>query len=895
MLVVIAFLCMVYCLILGISTKGDDFVKKLGLNEIRDKFLDFFDSVDHLTVRSYPLVPQEDKSLLFIVAGMVPLKNYFSGLAVPPKNRMATVQKCIRTNDIDNVGHTARHASFFEMLGNFSFGDYFKKEAIRFAWDFSTKTLGLPSDRIWVSVYEDDDEAFQLWQSEVGMPAHKIVRLGKDDNFWEIGTGTGPCGPCSELFFDRGEKYGCDNPDCKPGCDCDRYIEYWNLVFTQFDKQADGSLIPLEHPNIDTGMGLERIACIMQDVDSIFDVDTFQDILRAIENVSGKKYGENPKDDVSMRIITDHIRAVTFIVTEGVTPDNEGRGYVLRMLFRRAVRHGKLLGIDGHFMAVLADAVIDIFGASYTDLVERREYTKSIIDQEEERFYKTLDSGLKILDDYIEELKLENKDTLSGEKAFKLYDTYGFPLDLTTDILKDYGFAVDLAEFDLQMQSQRERARAARSTDDSGWDLGSLEACPQIATDFVGYDNLETEAELLFVASGSKLGDNETVFALFDKSPFYTESGGQVSDSGRVYSSDFDANLLGLKKLPAGQVIHELEVKRGRLNLGDRLSLEVDRKKRYDTMKNHTATHLLHKALRDLLGDGVAQAGSLVDDNKLRFDFTCQNALTRENLDLVEKRVNEEILKRLPVSVNIMRLEDAKASGAMALFSEKYSDDVRVVKAGEYSTELCGGTHVENTGDIGIFRIVSETAAAAGVRRIEAITGRAVYELMREEALKLREMMAILKAQPDQLIAKLESLIEEKRDLQLSLKNLKADIAGGGIDEFIKKASEVNGVLVVGEILDNLDQDSARTMADEIANREQPTLAVLAVKDDDKVTFVVKANKGAVENGIHSGKIAKELAAICGGGGGGRADMAQAGGKNVGKLGDAMSKIADYI
>ncbi len=866
-------------------------MKNLGLNEIREKFLEFFDDNEHLTVRSYPLIPQEDKSLLFIVAGMVPLKNYFSGLAKPPKTRMATAQKCIRTNDIDNVGHTARHASFFEMLGNFSFGDYFKKEAIRFAWDFSTRVLELPEEKIWASIYEDDEEAFDLWQNEVGMPAHKIVRLGKEDNFWEIGTGTGPCGPCSELFFDRGEKHGCGSPDCKPGCECDRYVEYWNLVFTQFDKQVDGSLVPLENPNIDTGMGLERIACIMQEVDSIFDVDAFREIIKTIEKISGKKYGENPKDDVSMRVITDHIRAVTFIVSEGVTPDNEGRGYVLRMLFRRAVRHGKLLGINENFMSKLADAVIDLFGGAYSELNERREYSKSIIDQEEDRFYKTLDSGLRILDSYIEDLKKSSKTVLEGDLAFKLYDTYGFPLDLTTDILRDHNITVDVDAFNEAMNEQRERARSARSTDDSGWDLGDLENIPQIETEFVGYDNLTYEGRVEYIAE-MEVGK---ALILLDKTPFYVESGGQVGDIGSVSGDNFSAKVLGVKKLPGGQVIHELGEIEGKISLGDSVLPQVDRQKRLDTMKNHTATHLLHSALRKVLGDGVAQAGSLVDENKLRFDFTHKEAMTRDQIELVEKIVNEKIFEQIPVTTQIMPIEEAKKLGAMALFGEKYSDEVRVVSASEFSIELCGGTHVSNTKDIGIFRIVSESGAAAGVRRIEAITGRGVYQTMSSESEDLRTLRTLMKAQPDQLVGKVEFMIDERKELLNIIKGMKAELAGGSIKDLLDNAETIKGISFVKSIFDSMDQDTIRSMADDIVNRSEPTVAVLANKKDGKVTFVVKANKAALDSGAHSGKIAKGLAGICGGGGGGRSEMAQAGGKDANKVEAALDEIVNMI
>lgn len=878
-------------------------MKKFSLNELREKYLAFFDQNDHLTVRSYPLIPQEDKTLLFIVAGMVPLKNYFSGLAKPPKTRMATVQKCIRTNDIDNVGYTARHASFFEMLGNFSFGDYFKKEAIRMAWDFSTKVIELPVDRIWVTVYEEDDEAYELWQSEVGVPAEKIVKLGKEDNFWEIGTGTGPCGPCSELFFDRGEKHGCKDPNCKPGCDCDRYVEYWNLVFTQFDKQADGSLEPLAHPNIDTGMGLERLACIVQEVNSIFDIDTFRKIIAKIEEISGKTYGEKEEDDVSMRVITDHIRAVTFVSSEGVVPDNEGRGYVLRMLFRRAVRRGRMLGIQENFMARLAEVVVDAYSESYTDLEERKEYIKSIIDQEEDRFNKTLDSGLKILEEMIENLKQTGSQVLSGGDSFKLYDTYGFPFDLTKDILREHSLSADEEGFSVCMQEQKTRARNARGSSEAGWDTEDMNVFPDIQTRFTGYDRTSDDTEVLFIAKDNAAvervsfdaGEQGNVYVMLKESPFYFESGGQVSDSGKLYNEHFEAEILELKKLPGGRRIHKIKVLNGVLSVHDKITASVDSTRRFDIRKNHSATHLLHKALKVVLGPDTVQAGSLVDENRTRFDFTFNRALTAEELKQIEEIVNQKIFEFIPVKTEIMDLEDAKKCGAMALFGEKYEDRVRVLSMGDFSIELCGGTHVANTSDIGIFKIVSQSAAAAGIRRIEAITGRAVYELMQKEAEQLREMSALLKTQPNQLIGKLEQVLEEKKELQASLKKLKERSASDELKKHEQSVERINGVSVLAETFEEVDVDTLRSLADDRVNRKEPALAVLASIEGEKVSFIVKANKSAVEQGVHSGKIAKELAGICGGGGGGKPEMAQAGGKDSSKVKEAMARLKEII
>lgn len=866
-------------------------MKKLGLNEIREKFLDYFKTKEHLTVRSYPLIPADDKSLLFIVAGMVPLKNYFAGVEEPPKTRMATSQKCIRTNDIDNVGHTARHASYFEMLGNFSFGDYFKREAIDYAWEFSTKVLELPKEKIWVTIYEEDDEAFEIWNKEVGLPEDKIVRLGKKDNFWEIGSGTGPCGPCSELYFDRGLEYGCGCADCKPGCDCDRFLEYWNLVFTQFDKQPDGSLLPLAHPNIDTGMGLERISCIMQGVSSIYDVDVFRTILQEIEAISGKKYGANPKDDVSMRIITDHIRAVTFVVSEGVTPDNEGRGYVLRMLFRRAARHGKLLGIDKNFMARLASKVVDVFGPFYHELAERRDFIMDIVNQEEDRFNKTLDSGLKILDGYIDELEEKGTKVLKGEFAFKLYDTYGFPLDLTRDILRDGGYSVDEEGFKKAMEEQRIRARNARNSSESAWDLSLDENLPSKKSEFCGYDRLSMRSKVEYI---TKMED-ESLHVVFDKTPFYATSGGQVEDGGRVFNEGFEAELLSVKKLAGGQLLHELRVTKGELKLGDEVETEVDRLRRFDTMKNHTATHLLHSALKQVIGNRAQQAGSYVDSERLRFDFTHSSALTKEELVKVEGIVNQKIYEQIEGRVQEMPIDEAMKLGAQALFGEKYSDIVRVVSYGDYSIELCGGTHVSNTKDIGIFKIMSETALAAGVRRIEAITGRKAYEYLTKLDNRYSEIRQLLKAQDDGVIAKVSDLLAENKELHTKVKELKAELLSGNQDDILKEAKVVNSVLLITKEVEGVSQDELRNLADDLANRPEATLVALATREADKVKLVIKCNKPALDKGLHSGKLIKELAAICGGSGGGRPDMAMAGGTDASKISEAFKSLENLI
>ena len=712
-------------------------MKKMGCNEIRKSFTDFFESKGHYVGKSSSLIPKNDKSLLLINSGMAPLKNYFSGVEVPPKNRMSTVQKCIRTGDIENVGKTARHGTFFEMMGNFSFGDYFKEDAIKWAWEFVTKHLEIPEEKIWATVYLNDDEARDLWLKYSTIPQERIVRLGKDDNFWEIGLG--PCGPCSELYYDRGEQYGCDNPDCKPGCDCDRYLEFWNLVFTQFDRQEDGSYPELAHKNIDTGMGLERIGCIMQDVDNIFEVDTIRAIIDEIERVSGVKYGVDAKSDVSIRIITDHIRATSFMIADGILPSNEGRGYVLRRLLRRAARHGKLLGIKEDYLYNLFDVVKEVSGEAYPELVEKEGYIKKVIKIEEEKFNETIDQGSEILNGYIEELKANNESTLAGEKVFKLYDTYGFPMDLTQEILEEVGFDLDEEGFNTEMDKQRERARSARGNmEGESWKEDPLSTLDSsVASTFCGYKHLSTTGVVNAIVKDDEIVDSITegdkAIIVLDRTTFYAEGGGQVGDSGILENENAVFEVITTKKGANNTIKHIGIVKKGSINTKDELKSLVNREIRMASARNHSATHLLHKALKETLGEHVNQAGSLVTPDRLRFDITHFEPISKEELDIVERKVNDVILQSLDIDCEVMGINEAKEKGAMALFGEKYGNEVRVVSMGDYSIELCGGTHVSNVGEIGLFKIVSETGVAAGIRRIEALTGRAAIKYMEEK------------------------------------------------------------------------------------------------------------------------------------------------------------------
>lgn len=874
-------------------------MEKMGLNEIRSKFLEFFESKGHYVANSYSLVPNNDKSLLLINSGMAPLKNYFSGVEVPPNVRMCTSQKCIRTGDIENVGITARHATFFEMMGNFSFGDYFKRESIKWGWEFVTEWLNIPEDKIWVTVYEEDDDSYDIWAKEMNFPEERMVRLGKDDNFWEIGTG--PCGPCSEIYFDRGEEYGCDNPDCKPGCDCDRYLEFWNHVFTQFDRDEEGNYSLLESKNIDTGMGLERMGCIMQGVDTIFEVDTIKSILEAVEKLTGVKYGENPKNDISLRIITDHIRAVTFLVSDGVLPSNEGRGYVLRRLLRRAARHGKLLGVKELFLQKLIDEVIKVNDKAYPVLVEKESYIKKVVGIEEEKFNETIDQGTEILNSYIEVLKSEGKTVLSGQEAFKLYDTYGFPIDLTKEILEEEHLSVDEEAFNEEMEKQKERARNARGNmDGESWKedpLSKLETT--VDSIFNGYSEIYGEGTIEAIVKDDELvqsaKEGDKVSIVLDNTTFYPEGGGQVGDCGLITNENLVVEVLNTKKGANNSIKHIGIIKSGKISNGDKVKTLVDREIRMSSARNHSATHLLHKALKEVLGDHVNQAGSLVTPERLRFDITHFEAISNEELKVIEEKVNNVILSSLDIKCDIMNIKEAKEKGATALFGEKYGDEVRVVSMGDYSTELCGGTHLTNTSQVGMFKILSEGGVAAGVRRIEAITGKAVYEYLKERDGIISEVCVNLKSKEDNLIQRISSLLEENKNLSKELHDMKAKMSLQSADSIFDSKVEVNGVNLITNKFEGMDMDTLRETADNLRDKLGSGVVVLANVVDDKVNFVVTATKDVLDKGIHSGNIVREVAKIAGGKGGGRPNMAQAGASDVSKVDQALSYASEVI
>ena len=866
-------------------------MEKLGLNEIRKRFLDFYETKDHYVGKSASLIPRNDKSILIINSGMAPLKPYFAGTETPPKKRMCTCQKCIRTGDIDNVGHTARHGTFFEMLGNFSFGDYFKKESIAWGVEFLTEHLGFPMDKLWATVYLDDDEAISIWEANGMDPSH-IVRLGKEDNFWEIGLG--PCGPDSEIFYDRGEEFGCGKPDCKPGCDCDRFMEIWNHVFTQFSKEEDGSYSNLAHPNIDTGMGLERMACVMQDTLSIFDVDTIRYILEGVCQMSGVEYTDNSEkdSDVSIRIITDHIRAMTFMIADGIMPSNEGRGYVLRRIIRRAARHGRLLGIEGTFLKELSNRVIEVSGEAYPELVEKKDYIQKIIQVEEDNFNLTLDKGEEIIQEYIEDMEKEGTKVLDGARAFKLYDTYGFPLELTEEILEAKGFTADEEGFRVNMQSQKDRARASRkSNDEEGWDSNDIDLeVPQ--TRFTGYELLKDESEVLAIIKDQSLSESvsegEKAVLVFDHTPFYAEGGGQVTDKGILYGADSRAEVLKVEKKD-GIFYHTVKVLSGGILKGDKLNLDVERIKRFSTARNHTATHLLQKALREVLGTHVEQAGSMVNENVLRFDFSHFEPMTAEQKAEVERRVNEKINEFLPVNTSEMSIEDAQKLGAMALFGEKYGSSVRVVNAGDWSIELCGGTHVHNTGEIGCFKIISETGVAAGVRRIEAVTGTGVLNIANNDDLMLDQISEVFKSNRRAIIEKVKNHVDEFKALKKELDDMKKQAMGSEVDSLMDKAKEINGIKLVTAEFTDLNINDLRNLSDDIKKEYKSVAMVFAAVNGDKVNFLVSLTDDVVGKGFHAGNMIKQIAKIAGGGGGGKADMAQAGGKDISKVKDALA------
>lgn len=868
-------------------------MENLGLNEIRDLFRDFFVSKGHYAGKSASLIPQNDKSLLIINSGMAPLKPYFAGVETPPSKRMTTCQKCIRTGDIDNVGKTARHGTFFEMLGNFSFGDYFKEQSLTWGWEFITEWLKMPKDRVWATVYQDDDEAHDIWV-KLGMPEDHIVRLGKDDNFWEIGLG--PCGPCSEIFFDRGEKYGCGKPDCKPGCDCDRYIEFWNHVFSQFSKEEDGSYSDLAHKNIDTGMGLERMACIMQGVDSIFDIDTIRHILNAVAEKAGVKYEQgSEQNDISLRIVTDHLRSMVFMISDGILPSNEGRGYVLRRLIRRAARNGMILGINqDDFLAELADKVIEVSGGAYPELVEKQEYIKKIIRNEESQFSKTLANGLSILNDYMSDMDAKGEKVLAGELAFKLYDTYGFPIELTEEILAENGKTPDMEGFRQSMANQKETARAGqRDTSDEAWkDAGAYSHLP--ATEFLGYTETEAEAEVQFCGSY----DRERKFLIFNRTPFYATSGGQLHDTGIVTAGEAEYHIVDVVK-ENGIFLHVVGAddskKMDAVSEGDRVTLKIDSVKRNRISRGHSATHLLQQALRDVLGDHVMQAGSYVDENYLRFDFNHFEAMTGEEIRKVEDIVNAHIDEFLPIRMQEMPIEEAKKMGAMALFGEKYGDIVRVVSMGDYSVEFCGGTHLDNTGKIGAFKITAEYGVASGVRRVEAVTGSQVIQYLDAKAAILEEAASVLKTGEKDLPKRAEQLLQDNRDLEKELKALKADQIAGSVDAIIASAKDVNGVKLITKRFDDTDADQLREMSDAIKEHTDNIVMVFAAVNGGKIILIASVSEDLVSKGYHAGKIIKEVAKVAGGGGGGKAGMAQAGAKDASKLEDAFAKAEELI
>ena len=874
-----------------------------GLNELREKYLHYFEGKGHLRLGSFPLVPKDDPSLLLINSGMAPMKKWFLGQEEPPRHRVTTCQKCIRTPDIERVGITARHGCFFEMLGNFSFQDYFKKEVIPWAWEFLTKELEIPADRLYISVYQDDDEAYDIWTKSVGIPEDHMVRLGKEDNFWEHGSG--PCGPCSEIYFDRGLKYGCGKPTCGVGCDCDRFMEIWNLVFSQYDSDGKGTYALLPKPNIDTGMGLERLAVVMQDVDNLFEVDTVAAVLHHVERISGKQYGANEKDDISIRVITDHIRATVFMASDGILPSNEGRGYVMRRLLRRAAHHGRMLGIDHPFLTDLVDTVIISSEVGYPELREHESYIKKVIGTEEERFYKTIDSGMNILNGMIQHLHETHKKILSGLDVFKLNDTFGFPLDLTKEIAAEAGLGIDEAAFHVEMTRQRERARAERLAKDiSGWSedlFGELNAEP---TEFDGYDVLKETAKVLALSDGEELNDavstdyeeRENVLVVLDRTPFYAEMGGQVADHGYLTSGTANLKVNQVKKTPKGFYVHTCTLLDGTIRVGDTVTAAVDEQRRASICRNHTATHLMQKALREVLGEHVHQAGSYQDDKITRFDFTHFNAVTPEELVEVEKRVNEKIFASLPVTIQNLPIEEAKKMGAMALFGEKYGKVVRVVDAGGWSVEFCGGTHVKNTAQIGCFKILSEASVAAGIRRIEATTGYGVLNLLDDRTAELANTAVALKANNmKDVAARAQAVTAELKEANKQLEIAKAKLASSQIDGLFQNAVEVDGVRIVTVYLNGTTPDTLRSMMDKLRDKEPNAVGALIGTDGSKTTLAVGVGKNALARGLKAGALVKQIAAIAGGNGGGKPDFAMAGIRDTSKIDDALNAVEGIV
>ena len=875
--------------------------KYYGLNELREMFLTFFESKGHLRLPSFPLVPENDPSLLLINAGMAPMKPWFKGEEEPPRRRVCTCQKCIRTGDIENIGHTARHGTYFEMLGNFSFGDYFKHEAIAWTWEFLTdpKWVGLEKDRLYPSVYQEDDEAFNIWRDEVGIPEDRIYRMGKEDNFWEHGSG--PCGPCSEVYYDRGEEFGCGNPDCKPGCDCDRYMEVWNNVFTQFDNDGEGHYTELAQKNIDTGMGLERLAVICQNVNSLFDVDTVMNITNKVSELTGAHYGDSQASDVSLRIITDHIRSATFMICDGVLPSNEGRGYVLRRLLRRAARHGKLLGVNEPFLYQILDTVIHENEGEYKDLRQKQDYITKVVRTEEENFAKTIDGGMKIFADLLAEHKAKGETQFSGKDAFKLYDTYGFPVDLTEEMVQDEGMTLDRVAFDEEMEAQRVRARKAREAlGDLGW--SGVEFGKEIpSTVFDGYDKTEiTGAKVVAIVAEDQLVDEivsgmEAIVVL-DTTPFYAEMGGQVADHGTITAEGMTYNVTDVQKNKGGKFMHYGKLTQGSLKVGDTVTATIDVDRRKAIMRAHTATHLLDKVLRTVLGDHVHQAGSLVEPDRLRFDFTHFSALTAEELAKVSALVNEAVLEGYDVVTEELPIEEAKKKGAIALFGEKYGEVVRVVDMGEgYSVEFCGGTHLSNTAKVGVFHISNEFSVASGVRRIEATTGKLSLDVMNQNQKMLFEAAAVLKAKPGELREKAKAMMTEAKKLHQEIEKFKAEASVGEARQFLMSAKTVGELKVLTASRENVDAATLRQMGDFLKDKEPNVVAVLASTSDEKISFLAVCGKNAIAKGIKAGDLVKNVCTICGGKGGGKPDSAMGGGKDMLKLDDALASVDDYV
>ena len=874
-------------------------MQKYGVNELRRMFLEFFESKDHLAMKSFSLVPHNDNSLLLINAGMAPLKPYFTGQEIPPRRRVCTCQKCIRTGDIENIGKTARHGTFFEMLGNFSFGDYFKTESLHWSWEFLTQVVGLDPDRLYPSIYLDDEEAFKIWNEEIGVPAERIFRFGREDNFLEHGAG--PCGPCSEIYYDRGEKYGCGKPDCTVGCECDRYIEVWNNVFSQFENDGHGNYTELAQKNIDTGMGLERLAVVVQDVDSLFTIDTNKALLDRVCQLAGKEYQKDYETDVSLRIVTDHIKSCTFMISDGIMPSNEGRGYVLRRLLRRAARHGRKLGIEGKFLANLSDTVIALSKDGYPELEEKKVMIFKVLTEEEDKFNKTIDQGLAILSDMEEEMRKSGSDTLSGADAFKLYDTYGFPLDLTKEILEERSFQVDEEGFAACMKEQKEKARKARKTTNyMGADVTVYQSIdPAVTTKFVGYDRLVHDSAITVLTTEDEiveaLTDGQRGTILVEETPFYGTMGGQQADTGVIVSENGEFTVEDTIHLQGGKVGHVGVMTKGMFKTGDTVTLKVDEENRALTARNHSATHLLHKALRTVLGDHVEQAGSLVTRDRLRFDFTHFSAMTPEEIRQVEEIVNKEIHAGLSVVTDEMSLEDAKKTGAMALFGEKYGETVRVVRMGDFSTELCGGTHVANTSSISSFKILSEAGIAAGVRRIEALTSDGLMAHYAETEKELHEAAAAAKTTPGALTAKIEAMLEEIKALHSENEKLKSKLAKEAMGDVMDQVQEVKGVKVLAVRADGVDMNGLRNLGDQLKEKLGEGVIVIASVLDGKVNLMATATDGAQKAGAHAGNLIKAIAGLVGGGGGGRPNMAQAGGKNPAGVDEALAKVAETV